>query len=355
MMNPIILSDLEYIINSSLVDWQRFKNKVVLVTGANGMLPAYMVYVLLYLNQKLHYNVKVLGLVRNLKKAKQRFADFQPGVELEFLVQDVSDEIKYEDKIDFIIHAASQASPKYYGVDPVGTINANIFGTTNILKLANKTSAESVLYFSSGEVYGILPIEDFPVKEDMYGYVNPTNVRSCYAESKRMGENLCVCWNYQYGVKVKIVRPFHTYGPGVDLSDGRVFADFCKNIINSQDIILRSNGEARRAFCYIKDAVLGFFKVLLDGNDGEAYNIGNPSAEISIYELAQLLVSLYPEKKLLVRKEFIEGDLTTVKMKSPLIRSCPNIAKAMELGWIPITSIEEGFLYMVDSLIWEMQ
>lgn len=349
MMNSIIQKDLDLIISSPIINWEVFKGQTVLITGANGMLPAYLAYTLLYLNSTKHYGIKVLALVRNLEKSKEKFKDFLDDPNLEFIVQDVATEIKYTKKVDYIIHAASQASPKYYGVDPVGTINANVFGTINTLKLAKEKNAKSFLYFSSGDVYGIVDIDKFPIKENDYGYIDLLKVRSCYGESKRMGENLCVCWNYQYGVRAKMVRTFHTYGPGMRFDDGRVFADFCKNIVNNEDIVLRSDGSACRPFCYITDAAIAYFKVLLDGENGLAYNVGNPYCEVSILQLANTLVSLYPEKHLKVQKEIIESDMTTFKMRSPLLRSIPDITKLKLLGWEPVVGIEEGFRRTIES------
>ncbi len=351
IMNSIIRNDLKQIISSPIINWECFKESIVLITGANGILPSYLVYTLLYLNETKNYNIKVIALVRDISKAETKFKDFLNDENLKFIVQDVCEEIFYSGNLDYIIHAASQASPKYYGIDPVGTINANIIGTINTLKLAKEKKVKSFLFFSSGEVYGNVSSDKCPIKETEYGYIDPIKVRSCYGESKRMGENLSVSWHYQYGINVKIVRPFHTYGPGLNFDDGRVFADFCKNIVNNEDIVLRSDGSALRPFCYITDAVIAYFKVLLDGKVGEAYNIGNPYCEISILQLAEILISLYPEKKLNLKKEILKDDMTTVKMKSPLSRSVPDISKVESLGWKPIISIEEGFSRTIESFL----
>lgn len=349
MMNSIIERDIEQILSSEIIDWNRFQNKTILITGANGLLPSYLVYSLLHLNRIGNHNTKVVALVRNMNKAKEKFKDFLSDPNLEFIEQDVSEEIGYAQRLDYIIHAASQASPKYYGIDPVGTINANVLGTINALKLAKEKSVESFLYFSSGEVYGIVDSDKCPIKESDYGYIDVLKVRSCYGESKKMGENLCVSWFFQHGVKAKIIRPFHTYGPGMDFNDGRVFADFCKNIVNGEDVVMHSDGTALRPFCYITDATIAYFKVLLDGADGEAYNVGNPYCEISILKLAEILVDLYPAKQLQVKKEIIEDDMTTVKMKSPLLRSVPDISKMELLGWKPVVGIAEGFKRTIES------
>src|SRR5262249_53731189 len=158
------------------------------------------------------------------------------------IVQDVCQPVTIDGPVDYIVHAASQASPKYFGRDPVGTLSANVLGTRHLLELARQKQSRGFLYFSSAEVYGQLDPARIPAPESACGPVDPLDVRSCYAESKRMGETMCVCWAYQYGVPARIVRPFHTYGPGMALDDGRVFSDFVAAIVQERDIVLTSNG-----------------------------------------------------------------------------------------------------------------
>jgi len=167
------------------------------------------------------------------------------------------------------------------------------------------------------------------------------SVRSCYAESKRAGETMCVCWQHQYGVPAKIVRPFHTYGPGMRPDDGRVFADFVSDVVNARDIQMKSDGAARRTYCYVADATSAFFAVLLNGQSGQAYNVGNPDAEVSVLELARILVGLDPKKGLrVVRRSRPPGD---EYVPSAVQRVRPDISKVRALGWAPTTGIEEGF------------
>jgi UDP-glucuronate decarboxylase len=345
--NKIVLEDLEAI-RQSAIDWGRFDGKTVLITGANGFLPAYMVESLLYVNATAGIGVKVIGLVRNIAKAKKRFAEYADDKNLSFIEQDVSLPVQTSEKVDFIIHAASQASPKYYGTDPVGTLSANVLGTLNMLNLAKEKVSESVLYFSSGEVYGQIDDAHNPVKEDYYGYLDPMQVRSCYAESKRMGENSCVSYYKQYGVSAKVVRPFHTYGPGMLLDDGRVYADFVADMVNGRNIEMKSDGSARRAFCYLKDATIGFFTVLLNGTPGEAYNVGNPDEEHSILELAETVVKLSDAGLKVIKVETAAGNQY---LKSPLLRNTPNVDKLLTLGWHPQTNIATGFKRTIDSYL----
>jgi UDP-glucuronate decarboxylase len=341
MPGRILQEDIEFILSSKL-DWEAFSGCTVLISGANGFLPAYMVETLLYLNRKYSINIKVLALVRNAGKAEAKFAHHKNRSDLEFLVQDVCEPVRLpsEVKLDYIIHAASQASPKYYGKDPIGTINANTVGTANLLELAREKSVKSFLFFSSGEVYGQVNENQIPTRENDFGYLDPTDIRSCYGESKRMGENICVSWFHQYKIPVKMIRPFHTYGPGMDLADGRVFADFVADIVENRNILMKSDGSDTRAFCYLADATAGFFSILLNGENGQAYNVGSDS-ETSISQLAEILVTLFPDKKLrVVRQEFVKSG---EYIRSNIRRGCPDISKIKLLGWSPKYNVNEGF------------
>jgi nucleoside-diphosphate-sugar epimerase len=343
--NSIVEQDLEFIINHPL-NWDVLEGKTVLITGANGFLPAYMVETLLFLNEcRFSSPIKIIGLVRNIDKTKQRFKFYAKRKDLEFIQADINEPFKCKCPINFIIHAASQASPKYFGIDPVGTLLPNTVGTNKLLQLAIRNPVEIFLYFSSGEVYG--DTDQVPTSENGYGYLDTTNVRSCYGESKRMGETMCVSYHRQFNVPAKIVRPFHTYGPSMQLDDGRVYADFISDIVNDRDIIMKGNGNAMRAFCYIADAIIGFFTVLLKGENGEAYNVGNPDGELSIKELAHTLISLFPEKKLKVVEFHKPPDNNYLQSNNS--RMCPDISKIKTLGWTPHYNVQEGFKRTIES------
>ena len=346
-MHPIVKEDLEFI-TTAKIPWDNLEGKNILITGANGFLPAYLIETILFLNEHRFKNkAKIFALARNKERALAKFFDYHRRKDIAFIIQDVCNPLKISKRMDFIIHAASQASPKFYGVDPVGTILANTVGTANLLTLAVKHKCEGFMFFSSGEVYGEVGSDQALIKEDTYGVVDPTLIRSCYAEGKRAGENMCVSWNHQYGVPVKIIRPFHTYGPGMRLDDGRVFADFVSDIVNGRNIIMKSDGSAIRAFCYLSDAIVGFFTVLLKGISAQAYNVGNEQGEISIKDLAYMLVDLFPEKKLKIKF----GIQLQQKgyLKSAISRHCPDTVKLRSLGWQPRYSLQEGFKRTVRS------
>lgn len=343
MMNKDILeNDMDNIVSHDL-PWEKFFGKTVLITGANGFLPAYMLRTLLFLNRKYSDStaIKVIALVRNYDNAKKQLADVIDDNNLSFLVQDVCDKLSIDGEVNFIIHAASQASPKFYGVDPVGTLKANVIGTLNLLELAREKKTEQFFYFSTGDVYGHFDSNVY-YEEEKFGWIDPLNIHSCYGESKRMAENMCICYMHQYGIDVRIARIFHAYGPGVKLNDGRSFADFISNVINNQDIVLNSDGSAVRAFCYISDATKGFFTIMLKGEPGNAYNVGNENNCISIFNLANIIVDLVPEKKLSVKRKDFEHD--EKYLQSPYSTVLPNCSKLKKLGWLPDISIKDGFL-----------
>jgi nucleoside-diphosphate-sugar epimerase len=345
--NPVISEDIA-ILQKSGLPWEKLKGKTILISGANGFLPAYMVYTLLGLNDSHQLGLKVIAMVRNKTKGTDRFSSFLERKDFRLWVNDVCQPMELEEDLHFIIHAASQASPKFYGSDPVGTLSANVTGTLNLLRLASEKKVERFLYFSSSEVYGAPEAGKIPTRETDYGYIDPTNVRSCYAESKRMGETICVSWMQQFGIPVVMVRPFHTYGPGMDLSDGRVYADFVANMVAKKDIQMNSDGSAVRAFCYITDAVYGFFLVLLKGEAGSAYNVGSDRNICSILQLAEILVGLFPESNLKVVR--MPSENKTGYLNTLVSKTAPDVSRLRSLGWgFNETSIEKGFLRTINS------
>lgn len=338
--------DFTHITSSPLIDWQAFANANILITGANGFLPAYMAKTLLNLNTTLlkHSPCRVLALVRNYKHAREVFAPYLDRQDLVLITQDVSESLSLPYPIHYIIHAASPASPRFYKDAPLSVIYPNVLGTINMLNLARTNPVRSILYFSSGEVYGEFAGE---IDENAYGIVDPTSLRSCYAESKRMGENLCIAYGSEYGLPVKIARPFHTYGPGMKLDDGRVFADFVRSVVMGQDIVLTSSGEAKRSFLYLADAAIAYFLILTKGVNNEAYNVANEQGIVSIKELAQIIASLFPEKGLQVRFEAPKESY----MPSPIMSCAVKTDKLKALGWSPKIAIEQGFYKTIRSYL----
>lgn len=338
-LHPIIVEDIAAIVAAPL-PWDRLAGKTVLIAGASGFLPAYLVETLLHLNATRALDCRVIGLVRNLGKAHRRFAHHANRRDLRLIEGDVTREQSWPEPAHFIIHAASQASPRYYGPDPVGTMNANVLGTHHLLRQAHAWKCEGFLFVSSGEVYGRVAPEKVPTKEADYGYLEITDPRSCYAEGKRAAETLGVSYARQFGVPFTIVRPFHTYGPGMSLDDGRVYADFVRDVVQRQALSLHSDGKAVRSFCYLSDAVAGIFTVLLKGATSLAYNVGNPAGALSMRELADLLAGLAEGPRLAVNQT---GQPTAGYLPSPIPINVPDVTRLTALGWQPAWLPHEGF------------
>ena len=343
----IVTDDIGHILAAPL-PWHRLAGKTVAVTGASGFIGSYLVRSLLALHPagKVAAPVRVIAIVRNPEKAARRFADLDAGDTLSIVECDLSLPDGLNVRADYFIHAASQASPRFYGTDPVGTLAPNVIGSYKLLQLAQASAAECFLYISSSEVYGDTR-DHSRLSEQDYGVIDPTDIRSCYAESKRMGETLALSWMRQYGLPVRIIRPFHTYGPGIDLQDGRVFADFVADIVHRRDISMNSDGAARRAFCYISDAIRGLFYVLFNGQAGSPYNVANPAGDLSIYELAQLLTGLYPDLGLQVIRRGI--DSSKPYLPSHFARLLPDVTQLEALGWKAMVPPAAGFKKMVES------
>ena len=329
--------DFAYILQDKNINFEEFSGKTVLITGASGMLPAYIAKTLLYLNSLEKYPpTKIICVVRNIQNAKRCFYDFLDDENLIILNHDIEKPLKIDENIDYIIHAASKASGKYFYSNPADVICANTIGTYNMLNLAKEKNVKSFLYFSSGEACGDIFLKKDLVKEADYGIIDPYDVRNSYALSKKMGECMCYCWFKQYNIPTKTIRPSHTYGPGFKENDDRAFAQFTMCAVNDKDIVLTSDGSAKRSFVYIADATRAYFNVLLNGKNGEAYNVGN-SKEISIKDLAYTIKELTHNKIDVI----INSQTTNQSSESP--HGQLDITKIKNLGWSPLIDEKEGF------------
>lgn len=344
MINRIIAEDVIKIAQS--IDISKCEGKSFLITGANGLIARYIVETLIYINNnKLNKKCKIIALCRNEKDAIKKFCHYKDREDFELLIQTVEDRIKYHENIDYIIHAASQANTKMFYTDPVGTLSANTIGTCNLLNYAKEKNVEGFLFISSGAVYGTSDKTIEFVQENKYYEIDPLRLESCYAEGKKMAENMCYCFYKQFDIPTKIVRIGHTYGPGMNLMDGRVFSDFVKNILDNKNLVINSDGKAIRPFCYLTDAIIGLFLVLFKGKSGEAYNMANNECLLSINELAKVLTEkVFKEKNIKVIKKTQSNNTTDLKGIISV-----STDKIHQLGWKPVIGIEEGFKRTVIS------
>lgn len=340
LKNNIILEDMDQIY-ASRENWKELKNKKIYVTGAAGMIASYCVMFFIYLNEIHDFHIHIYAGCRSIEKTKKRFGIYLEKDYFHVLQKDVIAPLDIDVKLDYILHAASFASPQFYGKMPVETMLPNVIGMYHLLEYAKEQKVDGFLFFSSGSVYGsIHNVES--ITESNTGTMDFLALGNMYGESKRCGEALGVSYFREYDVPVKSARIQHTYGPTLDIyGDKRVFSEFVNNIVNNQNIVLKSDGKAKRSFCYISDTVSALMRILLDGENGETYNIGNDQGYLSIGELADLLVNLFPEKKLQVIYEKRED---AGYSSSPEQRTIPvSVDKLKALGWNAKCSVQQGF------------
>src|SRR5215469_3010293 len=339
-------------------DLRRMSGKRLLITGGAGFLGYYLVQVPLAWNDGHPEAPPIVVTVMDnffrdtpawLKELGER-----PDVEL--MVHDVRGPLPEQmGEFAYIIHAAGIASPTYYRAHPIETMDANINGLRYLLDYARQRleaglDMSGFLFYSSSEIYGDPAADAIPTPETYRGFVSCTGPRACYDESKRYGETLCVNFARQHGVPVAAARPFNNYGPGMKITDGRVIADFFRDALSGRDLVMLSDGSPTRTFCYVSDAITGYYRTLLRGRPGEAYNIGVDSPEISMADLAEMVAGLanglFDHGVTVVRGRSSENDYLVDNPN----RRCPDITRARrELQYAPRVGLEEG---LRRTLLW---
>jgi nucleoside-diphosphate-sugar epimerase len=353
----VVHEDLEQICGSLKEELEAMRGKRLLVTGGAGFLGHYFVQAVLHANRRLNGSPIRLTVYDSFVRGIPEWLTRLEGhPDLTVVRHDITHPLPVNaGEFEFIIHAASIASPTYYRRDPIATMDANVNGLRFLLDHARAQAegrhpVEGFLFLSSSEIYGDPTPEHIPTPETYRGYVSCTGPRACYDEAKRYSETLCVNFAAQYGVPVRIARPFNNYGPGLKISDRRVLADFARDILAGRDVIMLSDGSPKRTFCYVADAVTGYYKVLVKGRNGEAYNVGVEVPEVSMAEvgerMAGLARDLFGYSGRVVRGTSQDADYLVDNPN----RRCPVISKArMELGYDPVVVLEEG---LRRTLLW---
>lgn len=320
--------------------WEILSEANILVTGATGLIGGCLVETLM-MNPRRDYQVYASG--RNENRAKARFRDFAEEPAFHFVKYDVMHPLESDVRFDYIIHAASNASPNFFTQKPVEVIKSNIDGVANLMEYGLAYGMKRFLYVSSGEVYGEGDGRVFT--EDYSGYVDCAKPRSCYPSSKRAAETLCVSYAAEYGADVVIARPCHTYGPHFTEQDNRVYAQFIRNVLRGEDIVMKSTGEQFRSWCYVVDCVSALLHILLKGESGEAYNIADADSNISIRELAETIASIGGQKVVI--------DLPDADEKrgfNPVTKSVFSTGKLESLGWKPQNHTSTGIRNTIEEI-----
>jgi UDP-glucuronate decarboxylase len=298
--------------------------KTALVTGGAGFIGCHLC------ERLLNDGYRVLCMDNLITGSMENIIDFLSHPQFTFILFDINEQIYIAEPIDEIYHLASIASPEKYKKYPIKTLLTSLTGTINVLELCRIKNAK-LLYTSTSEVYGD-PLQH-PQTEEYYGNVNTVGERSCYDEGKRVGETLLYEYKKNYNLDVKIVRLFNTYGPKMNIEDGRVVTNFIRSYKNNQDITVYGTGNQTRSFCYIDDTIHGILSMMQSPHFGPI-NIGNPYNELSINKLIEIFENITSIKLNVVYLPETEND--------PKIRN-PDITKAIELlDWKPLIPLEVG-------------
>ena len=303
--------------------WEKLSGTNILITGATGLIGGCLVETLM-MNPKRDYKVFASG--RNDERAHKRFKDFACDSSFHFVKHDVMLPLESEVAFDYIIHAASNANPNFYATQPVEVMKANVNGVEHLMEYGLSHGMKRFLYVSSGEVYGEGDGRFFT--EEYSGYVNCATPRACYPSSKRAAETLCVSYAEEYGTDIVIARPCHVYGPYFTEHDNRVYAQFIRNVLRGEDIIMKSTGEQFRSWCYVVDCISALLYILMKGEGGEAYNIADAESNVSIRELADTIADIGARKVIVAVPDADEKRGFNVVTKSLF-----DTNKLESLGW----------------------
>jgi UDP-glucuronate decarboxylase len=343
-------TDLAYIADSLVSELPLMEGGRLLVTGGAGFLGYYLIQSVLHWNDTGGARPIGVTLVDNFRRGAPPWLEsLGDRPDLDLVTHDITLPLPPSvQPADFVIHAAGIASPGLYRQIPIETMDANVGGLRRLLDASvswtkSKAPLKGFLFYSSSEIYGDPVPDQIPTPETYRGNVSCTGPRACYDESKRYGETLAVNFARVHSLPISIARPFNNYGPGMKINDGRVIADFCGAVVEGRDVVMFSDGSPTRTFCYVADAVVGYFKVLVSGAAGEPYNIGTDAPEISMRELANRVVAagrdLFDYRGSLVIEENAEADYL---VDNPG-RRCPDLTKARTtLNYNPAIGLDEG-------------
>jgi len=320
------------------------KSCKILITGATGLIGSCIVDVLLLANEQFDCDYTVYALGRNRDKLEDRFSYASTSDKLFFVVQDICRELDAQLEFDYIIHAASNADPRTYSLYPAETLLTNIYGATTVLNYAKSHLKARILFTSTFETYG--KIEDNDVyNESQYGLIDYNMVRSCYPESKRCAEILFRCYAQEYGVNFSIARLCSIYGPTMDPEDSKAHAQFIRNALKDEDIVLKSEGTQKRTYLSVFDTVSGIFKILFEGKENEAYNVASSNSIVTIAEVARIVAEACGRKVVFDLPDEIEKRGFSVPQNSIL-----DARKLESLGWKAMFDAKQGLELTINML-----
>ncbi|MCC8144845.1 MAG: NAD-dependent epimerase/dehydratase family protein [Bacteroidales bacterium] len=332
MYHPLYKEDLEEV--CKLVSLPA--NSKILVTGASGLIGSFLIDALRYDNLINKKKFEITGTGRNLERMKKRFSTDFPVDGLTLIQRDATEPIPKEEEYDFIIHLASNADPQSYARYPAETITTNVLGTMRILEYTKDHLRTRLLFTSTYEVYGeCVDIEQLTERD--YGRLDFNAIRSGYSESKRVSELLIRSFVEEYHVNAVITRLGSIYGPTMTANDNKAVAQFIRKAVNSENIVLKSKGWQKRTYTYVADAVMGILLVINQGISGEAYNVANPSAIVTIAQVAEAAAKIAGKEVVYDIPDELERKGFPKEQDSVL-----NVDKLLKLGYFPRYGIQSG-------------
>ncbi len=340
--------DLEILANSNEIDFTKYENKTIFITGTTGFIGSSLEKTFLCISRIKNIKINVIAAVRNKEKAERTFRNLLTRDNFQLYVGDIVDSIEIVDNVDYIFHTASVTTSRTMIESPVETIEIAYQGTRNILELARQKQVDGVVYISSMEVYGVQKENIRKVSENDLGYIEIEDVRSCYPESKRICECLCNSYAREYGVPVKSARLAQTFGAGILSTDNRVYAQFAKCVISREDIVLHTDGLSEGNYCYIRDAIKALLMLGYSGNNGEAYNIVNENTHMTVKDMANLVSEEIAKNQIRV---IIEDMKSNKYGYAPSVKMRLDGSKISDLGWRPEVGIKE----MYERMIFDMR
>lgn len=331
------LQDVQHISSENL-PWEKLAGCNILITGATGLIGGCLVDVLM---NHPSCTCRVYALGRHEERARKRFACYWNNDLFHFIQGDISKPLQQDTTFDYIVHAASNASPNFFKDKPVEVMKANLQGMVNLMEYGLSHQMRRMLYVSSGEVYGEGSGE--PFKETDSGYVDCATSRACYPSSKRAAETLAVSYAEEYGADVVIARPCHTYGPYFTESDNRVYAQFIRNVLRGEDIVLKSPGSQFRSWLYVVDCARALFYILLKGESSQAYNVADEASNATIRQLAEITAHV-GNRKVIFDVNHPEANST------PIQKALFSTQKLQSLGWKPFFNLESGLYNTITTI-----
>lgn len=330
------------------MDFSSLYKSSILITGATGMIGQNIVEYIRKLNEKENAGITIIAHGRSEEKLNALYGQYMEGSLFRTTVSDIID-LTYEGDVEYIIHTASITGGSKQHLDyPMRTLETAIDGTRRVLDLALEKKSKGIVFLSSLEVYGFTGNSEHNIREADGGYIDTMNPRSSYSEGKRVSECLFTAYAKQYGLRAMVARLTASFGAGASVKDNRVFAQFARSIISKENIVLKSTGETVRDYCDALDVASALLTILSHGEPGQAYNVANMDTEISIRDLAQRFIDLYPESG---SKLVFDLKEDAAKLGyNPIMRNVLDSQKLMELGWKPEYSIDEMIRHLVESL-----